>query len=96
MSDSVIKPEEQQAATGSEAPKIEDVHNNDTALTTEEVDKPVESAPEANTKVEDQKKVEEEVKEEKPEPKAITHGTLSKTHGGLLSYGINEIYYRNC
>lgn len=87
MSDVAVKPEEKPVA-------VEPVQSEETAsapadtapaaaaaaaVATEVSDTP------AETKAEEPKK-EEESKEEKPEPKAITHGTLSKTHGGLLSF----------
>jgi hypothetical protein len=50
-----------------------------------EADTPAEDAPKTEEAAEE-KKEEETPKEEKPEPKAITHGTIYKTHAGLLSY----------
>lgn len=49
-----------------------------------ETTEPVPVVPEE--KVAESATVADEVKEQKPEPKEITQGTLSKAHGGLLSY----------
>ena len=91
--DTMVKPET--AVEAVDAPKpTEPVEEAAPAVI--EADKPAEETvaaaateePAAATAAAEEKTEEEEeeaVKEEKPEPKEITHGTLAKTHGGLLS-----------
>lgn len=51
-----------------------------------EADKPAEETPKTEEAATEDKKDEDAPKEEKPEPKAITQGTIYKTHAGLLSF----------
>lgn len=84
MSDIATKPEEKPVV---ETPKVDEAAaplQETTATTVTDAPAVVEEAKTEETPAE-VKAEEEEAKEEKPEPKEITHGILSKNHGGLLA-----------
>lgn len=86
MSDAATKPE--QTVIAVDAPRLPELISSEPISSPAEEGAEATPAPKADEAAEaaEEKKEAEPVKEEKPEPKEISQGTLSKTHGGLLSY----------